>query len=230
MSRFKFKANFENVVRTIELERQKYDLAILREKAAKTFNQSQVTIRYTAATGESYFLSNDAQLQKALKDAEKTRFVEVKVYKDMGGSSAPVSAAPAASKPAAQPAAQPAQASAPVSRPTSTPTPSAPVAAPSPGVLLSFRLQAMAGGPDRVAVDAQQNADHFLFELKPSKHETDVEVKLDGTSLLYLTTHTVQEGPTIKTIKGTQGISLPFSPAPDTISFIGQKIRIAFPR
>jgi len=231
MSRFKFKASYDNIVRTIELERQKYDLAILRDKAAKAFNQPQVTIRYTASTGESYFLSSDAQLHKALKDAEKAKFVEVKVYKDTsaGGASAGVSAAPAPARAAAAPApasSAPAAAAA-APRPAATP---APAAGNTPGVLLSFRLNAQPGGPDRVAVDAQQSSDHFMFELKPSKHDTDVEVKIDGTSLLYLTTHTVQEGGTVKTIKGTQGISLPFSPAPDTITIIGQKIKITFPR
>jgi len=242
MSRFKFKANFENLVRTIELERQKYDLNILKDKASKAFNQSQVTIRYTASTGESYFLSNDAQLQKALKDAEKAKFIEVKVYKDTSSGNASVGVS---AQPAQQQQQQQQQRSAPAPAPSSsTPAPatssssaSAPRAAaaapaqqnPS-GVLLTFRIQPLAGGPDRVAVDAQQNADHFLFELKASKHETDVEVKLDGTSLLYLTSHTVQEGATTKTIKGTQGISLPFNPSPDTISISGNKIKIMFPR
>jgi len=114
---------------------------------------------------------------------------------------------------------------------TTTPAPKPVVLSQSaPGILTTFRLNAQHGAPDRVAVDAQQFADHFLFDLKPSQYDTDVEVKLEGTSLLYLTTHSVQEGNATKTIKGTQGISLPFSPAPDTITLIGKQVKIAFPR
>jgi len=95
---------------------------------------------------------------------------------------------------------------------------------------LSFHLSAQPGAPDRTAIDAQQNDDHFLFELKPSRYETEVDVKLDGSSLNYLTTHTVQDDASTKTIKGTQGISLPFVPAPNTISVQGQKIKIMYPK
>jgi len=231
MSRFKFKATFETHVRTIELERQKYDLQILKEKAQKAFNLPQVTIRYTSSSGEAYFINTEAQLQKALKDAVKARYVEVKVFRDTGAQSNPapaaVSASPAHAAPPAASHSAPAPAHASVS--PSAPSAASASSAPKPGVLLSFHLPAQSGGPDRVAVDAQQNNDHFLFELKPSRYDTEVDVKLDGAQLLYLTSHSVHEDNAVKTIKGTQGISLPFTPAPNTISIHGQKIKIMFP-
>jgi len=214
------------------MERQKYDLPILKEKAQKAFNLPQVTIRYTASTGEAYFLNTEAQLHKALKDAEKSRYAEVKVFRDSGAGSIP-SSAPAAA-PASHYTPPPSTASAPAAAAAARPAAAAAAAAaaaPKPaGILLSYHLPAQSGGPDRVAVDAQQNNDHFLFDLKPSRYDTEVDVKLDGTSLLYLTTHSVQEGNTTKTIKGTQGISLPFTPAADAIVIQGQHLKIFFPR
>jgi len=235
MSRFRFRVQLDNITRVVEIERQKYDLVTLREKASKAFNIPGVNLRYTAPSGESYFITNDQQLQKAIKEAEKSgaRFVQVQAYRDSGAPSGYSAAAPsAASQPRAVAASAPTQASAPLAaaRPATTSAVSPRAPAPA-GILTSYKLLAdTSSSADRVAVDAQQSADHFLFSLKPSKFDTDVDVKLDGTSLLFLTTHSVTEGNTIKTIKGTQGISLPFAPTSDSIQVMGQQIKVSFPK
>jgi len=205
-----------NVIRLVELERQKYDLALLKDKLAKAYGLPSVNIRYS-----NYFLTNDQQFHKAIKESEKAnaKHVEVTVLRDSAGGAAAATASRAVATPA-KPAAS--------ASPAQSATPASSGAAPAAGILLSYRLPGNPGGAERVNVDAKQSSDHFLFSLLPSKYDTDVDVKLDGTSLLFLTTHTVNEGTTIKTIKGTQGISLPFPPTTEQVVIIGQQVKILF--
>jgi len=225
MSRFKVRASLDNITRTVEFERQKYDLASVKDKTGKAFGQGQVNIRYTSATGESYYITSDQQLHKAIKDAEKSgaKFIELKVFRDSVGGSAPAQAASRPAQAPSQPSHAAPQSSAPAAR-------SAP-AAQAAGVLTSYKLYADHGSSnDRVIVDPQQTSDSFIFSVKPSKYDTDVDVQLNGQALTFLTTHTVQEGNSVKTIKGTQGISLPFAPSADQVQVIGQQIKIFFPK
>jgi len=217
----------DNLNRTIELERQKYDLAILKDRTAKAFGQGQVNIRYTSSTGESFYITNDQQLQKAIKDAEKSgaKNIEVKAFRDTTGGAA---SAPAAARPAttAAPASNaPAQA-----RPAAAPAAAPAKSAGAPGALNTYKLPADRNSSnDRVTVEHQQGPDHFIFFTKPSKYDTDVEVVLNGTALQFLTTHTFTEGNAQKVCKGTQGVSLPFAPSPDQVQVVGQQIKISFP-
>jgi len=224
MSKFKVKASLDNVTRTVEFERQKYDLLAIRERTAKAFSVPNVNIRYTSSTNESYYITNDAQLQKAIKDGEKSgvKNLEVKVFKD--GSGAPSTSAPASSS----------VRSIPQSAPSTTAAKTITVATPvvtssSSGALVFFRLP---GNPslsnDRVIVDPQTFQDHFLFSVKPGKYDTDVEVTLTGNTLSFLTTHSIPEGGGTKVMKGTQGITLPTSPTPQQVQVIGQQIKVFY--
>jgi len=223
MSRFKIKASFDNVNRTVEIERQKYDFNSVRERTAKAFNFPNVNIRYTSSTSESFYITNDAQLQKAIKDAEKSgaKNLEVKVFRDGGASSAQSTSAESKS---------------PRNAPSSTPAsnvsakPGAPTPAPaSPGSLVVFKLAGVpSSSSDRVIVDPQTFDDHFLFSVKPGKYDTEIEVTLVGNTLAFLTTHSIQDGGTTKIMKGTQGITLPVNPTPQQVKVIGQQIKVFY--
>jgi len=206
---------------------QKYDYAIVRERTSKAFTLPSVNIRFQSPTGEAFYITNDEQLHKALKAAEKggAKFIEVKVFKDAGGAPAAASSAPRQTTAPASTAAAPA-----ASRPAAAPASSHPVAA-GAGTLASYKLTGDAkSASDRVIVEPQQASDHFLFNVKPSKYDTDVVVELKGTALNFLTTHTVPEGASYKTIKGTQGISLPFAPNASQLQVSGHQIKIFFPK
>jgi len=226
MSRFKVKASLDNTTRTVEIERQKYDFSSVRDRTAKAFGISNVNIRYTSSTNESFYITNDAQLQKAIKDAEKSgaKNLEVKVFKDASG--APSSSAPTST------ASSVASRSIPSSTPTPATTSAAKPVAPTPtvsGSLLVFRLPGIpSSASDRVVVDPQTFQDHFLFSVKPGKFDTDIEVTLTGNTLSFLTTHSIQEAGGTKIMKGTQGITLPLSPTPQQVQVVGQQIKVFY--
>jgi len=218
MSKFKVKASLDNTTRTVEFERQKYDLLALRERTAKAFNVQNVNIRYTSSTNESFYITNDVQLQKAIKDVEKAglKNLEVKVFKDTSG--APSTSAPAAVTSSIR------------NIPNVASTPAKPVVVSTPtlstsGTLTSFRLAAIPNGPDRVAVEPVTLPDHFVFSVKPSKYDADIEVTLNGTTLNFLTTQTIASG---QVMKGTQTITLPSVPTPQQIQVSGQTIKIFY--
>jgi len=228
MSLFKVKATLDNTVRTVEFERLKYDLSLIKDRTAKALSVGSVNVRYTSSTGESYYLTNDQQLQKALKDAEKSgaKYLELKVFKE-GGGSAPAAAASSAAKPAASstPAASAGSAAAPA-RPAA--------AAPAPALsnaLAQFRLAAdPKSTAERADLEHKSENDHFSFGLKPSKYDTDVEVQLNGQALSFVLSYSYREGDVIKNRQATLGVSLPYAPAASQVKVQGQTIRIYHPQ
>jgi len=227
MSKFKVKATLDNTVRTVEFERQKYDVALVRDRTAKAFGAPSLNVRYTSSTGESYYITNDQQLQKAIKDAEKSgaKYLELKVFRE-GGGAAPAAAPASASRPAAS--AAPSAAAATPARAAGAP---APAAAPSSNALAHFRLPADSRSTaERADLEHKSESDHFQFSLKPSKYDTDVEVQLNGQNLSFVLSYSYREGDVIKNRQATLGVSLPYAPASSQIKVQGQTIRIYHPQ
>jgi len=226
MSLFKVKATLDNTVRTVEFERQKYDIGLVRDKTAKAFGVPSLNVRYTASTGESYYITNDQQLQKAIKDAEKSqaKYLELKVFRE-GGGGAPAASTTAAAKPAA--AAAPASTASAATPARSSGTPAA---APSSNALANFKLHAdPRSTAERADLEHKTESDHFQFSLKPSKYDTDVEVQLNGQNLSFVLSYSYREGDVIKNRQATLGVSLPYPPAASQIKVQGQTIQIYHP-
>jgi len=224
MSRFKVKVSLDNVTRTVEFERQKYDLLALRERTAKAFNVPNVNIRYTSSTNESFYITNDAQLQKAIKDVEKSgvKNLEVKVFKDTSGSAS----APASSSVRSIPQTAPS---------TVTPAKTVSIPAPTPVIapattsssLLSFRLEGNPSSSDeRVVVKPETFQDYFLISVQPGKYDTDIEVTLTGSTLCFLTVHSLLEGTLTKIMRGTQTLDL--NTPPKKVEIIGQQLKVFY--
>jgi len=227
MSKFKVKATLDNTVRTVEFERQKYDLSVIKDRTAKAFGVGSLNVRYTSATGESYYLTNDQQLQKAIKDAEKSgaKYLELKVFRE-GGGAAPVAAASTAARPATSAAAPPASSAA-AARPAGAPaTPAA-----SSNALAHFKVAAdPRSTAERADLEHKSESDHFSFGLKPSKYDTDVEVQLNGQALSFVLSYSYREGDLIKNRQATLGVSLPYAPTPSQVKVQGQTIKIYHPQ
>jgi len=229
MSKFKVKASLDNTVRTVEFERQKYDLSVIKDRTAKAFGVGSLNVRYTSATGESYYLTNDQQLQKAIKDAEKSgaKYLELKVFRE-GGGAAPVASASTAARPAtsASSAAAPASLAA-AARPAGAPaTPAA-----SSNALAHFKVAAdPRSTAERADLEHKSESDHFSFGLKPSKYDTDVEVQLNGQALSFVLSYSYREGDLIKNRQATLGVSLPYAPTSSQVKVQGQTIKIYHPQ
>jgi len=201
---------------------------LVRDRTAKAFGVPSLNVRYTASTGESYYITNDQQLQKAIKDAEKSgaKYLELKVFREAGGG-APTAAA-AAARPATSTA--PAAAAAPARAAGAPPTATAPAATPSSNALAHFKLAAdPKSAAERADLEHKSESDHFQFSLKPSKYDTDVEVQLNGQNLSFVLSYSYREGDVIKNRQATLGVSLPYAPAANQIKVQGQTIRIYHP-
>jgi len=225
MSKFKVKATLDNTVRTVEFERQKYDLSVIKDRTAKAFGVGSLNVRYTSATGESYYLTNDQQLQKAIKDAEKSaaKFLELKVFREGGG--APAAAASTA-RPATSAAAPPASSAA-----AARPAGGAAAPAASSNALAHFKLSAdPRSTAERADLEHKSESDHFSFGLKPSKYDTDVEVQLNGQALSFVLSYSYREGDLIKNRQATLGVSLPYAPTASQVKVEGQAIKIYHPQ
>jgi len=229
MSKFKVKATLDNTVRTVEFERQKYDLATIKERTAKAFGVAGLNVQFVSTSGGgSYYLTNDQQLQKALKDAEKagSKYLELKVFREGGGG------APAAASSAARPAtsaAAPAASSAAAARPAGGAAAAAPP--PSSNALAHFKVAAdPRSTAERADLEHKSESDHFSFGLKPSKYDTDVEVQLNGQALSFVLSYSYREGDVIKNRQATLGVSLPYAPAANQVKVQGQTIRIYHPQ
>jgi len=228
MSKFKVKATLDNTVRTVEFERQKYDLSVIKDRTAKAFGVGSINAQYKSSTGEAYYLTNDQQLQKALKDAEKagSKYLELKVFRE-GGGGAPAAAASSA-RPATSAAAAPASSAA-AARPAGGAAPAA--AAPSSNALAHFKVAAdPKSTAERADLQHKAESDHFSFSLKPSKYDTEVEVQLVGQALSFILSYSYREGDLIKNRQATLGVSLPYAPAASQVVVSGQSIKIFHPQ
>jgi hypothetical protein len=216
-------------VRTVEFERQKYELAVIKDRTAKAFGVPSINAQYKSSTGESYYLTNDQQLQKALKDAEKagSKYLELKVFRE-GGGGAPAAAASSAARPATSAAAPPASSAA-AARPAAAAAAAAP--APSSNALTHFKVAAdPKSSAERADLQHKAEEDHFSFSLKPSKYDTDVEVQLVGQALSFVLSYSYREGDLIKNRQATLGVSLPYAPAANQVVVSGQSIKIYHPK
>eukprot|EP01102_Stenamoeba_stenopodia_P013410 TRINITY_DN4348_c0_g1_i4.p1 TRINITY_DN4348_c0_g1~~TRINITY_DN4348_c0_g1_i4.p1 ORF type:complete len:248 (-),score=70.35 TRINITY_DN4348_c0_g1_i4:151-894(-) len=233
MSKLKVKANLDNVVKTVELERGNFTFEKIREQIAGKHGIPQFSLQFTGPTG-SYVVSNDQQLQRAVKEAEKSQAKNLD-FRVLKGYSAP-SYTPAAAQP--QAAAHPQTAARPAAAPAATHTTSpaspvqqrsaAPVGEPAPpGQIVAFSLAAdQHSSAEKISVNPSQQADCFVFSAVPSKFPTDVVVVLEpGKKLTFQTTHSFEvKNPNgdvvVQTVRGAYGFELPFAPRQDQIQVV----------
>jgi len=218
MSKFKVKATLGGTVRTIEFERQKYDLAIIKDRTAKAFGVASINIQS---------ISTDQHLQTAIKAADKagSKFLELQVSVAGGGS------APATATSAARPATSAVPASSSSAAASRAPATQAAAPAASSNALAHFKVAAdTKSTAERADLQHKNESDHFSFSLKPSKYDTDVEVQLVGQALSFVLSYSYREGDLIKNRQATLGVSLPYAPASNQVVVDGQTIKIFHPQ
>jgi len=79
----------------------------------------------------------------------------------------------------------------------------------------------------RVPIGVDQQQDNYTFEPgPPSKFNTDFSVVLNGNILEFRSTHSFEEGDSVKTVNGKQSVQLPFSPTIDQMDISGSTLTI----
>jgi len=229
MSKLRVKANLQGAVKGFELDRDQVSFNNVRQKVSSKFGINGFSISYNG-----YPVGDDAQLQSAIYDAEKSRATNLKLIINSG--SAPVSY----SQPVAQPThtqpthSQPPSHAQPPSHSThSQPAPlkkTATTATRADGnEILSFHIPAASTNNDKVKIEHSQGDDHFVFTPVASKYATDVQVVLDGSKLVYNNTYTFLDGNVQKTMTLTQNFTLPFSPTSNLIKVEGNVLKVFYP-
>jgi len=236
MSKLRVKANLQGTVRSFELDRDQVSFNNVRQKVSSKFGINGFTITYNG-----YPVGDDAQLQSAIYDAEKSRATNLKLIVN-SGSAPPSYSQPAAqqthtqptySQPPSQPAAQQTHTQPTHSQPTHTAAPlkkTATTATRAEGnELLSFHIPAANTNNDKVKIEHSQGDDHFVFTPVASKYATDVQVVIDGSKLVYNNTYTFLDGNVQKTMTLTQNFTLPFAPTSNLIKIDGNVLKVFYP-
>jgi len=96
-------------------------------------------------------------------------------------------------------------------------------------VLLQYTVR---GSPsahsDRVEIAIDQQPDSYRFYPRgPSRFDTDFTVVINGQSLEFRSTYSVEEGDGVKTINATQKVNLPLAPTLDQIDAFGDSVTVS---
>jgi hypothetical protein len=91
-----------------------------------------------------------------------------------------------------------------------------------------FTIPAQPGSTSsRVQFGVNQMPDHYIFSPGPaSQYKTDFIVVLNGNALEFRSTHSFQEGDSVKTVNGKQTVNLPAPPSFDQIDVDGSTITV----
>jgi len=248
MSKFRVKATANGVTKGFELDRSTYNFAQFSDKIRRLHGNSN-NLRYQGSNGD-IFIDNDQQLRNAVKDAERSRSSNFKVFVGSGGGSSSSSGSSASDSTQSRSGSHQEKAVAPRESPRhhdhqhdahqhdahhhdghhdhhhddhhSQSSGGA-------NVVTNYRVSAnQSTGSDKIKIEHSQGSDHFLFTPVASKYDTDVEVVLETGKLVFNSVYSLQEGGVVKTMTLTQTFNLGFTPERSNIEVSGKNIKLYF--